>query len=274
MSKRFTDTEIWQKEWFLRLSLKHKMLVRFLFDNCDCAGIYTPNFMLLSFFIGEEITADDFKTLKQVKKLDNGNFLIEDFIKFQYGIIDYKDLNPKFSVHKGIIKSLEKNQLLNNPCIRVNQTLQDMDKDKDKDNIPFKDIKEKEKENQEKKKKEDPFAPECRKKLSDVCKKVFKTSCLITREDCINASLLSADYDDFWETLEDCLNQVSRLDFKGYKPNINWLLKEKNYTELRNGVYAGRLNGDILRQSQNEVKNSGLSEEEILEQLRKGLKSV
>ena len=133
MAKRFTDTEIWNKEWYLALSLKHKMLVKFLFDNCDCAGIYEPNFILLSFYIGEKITTEDFNKLKQVKKLDNGNYLIEDFLNFQYGVKSYEALNPKFSVHKGILKSLEKNQLLSNPCLTLKQGLQDMDKDMDKD---------------------------------------------------------------------------------------------------------------------------------------------
>jgi hypothetical protein len=133
MAKRFTDTEIWNKEWYLALSLKHKMLVKFLFDNCDCAGIYEPNFILLSFYIGEKITAEDFNELKQVKKLNNGNYLIEDFLNFQYGVKSYDALNPKFSVHKGILKSLEKNQLLSKSYKTLVQGLQDMDKDMDKD---------------------------------------------------------------------------------------------------------------------------------------------
>jgi hypothetical protein len=133
MAKRFTDTEIWNKEWYLALSLKHKMLVKFLFDNCDCAGIYEPNFILLSFYIGEKITAEDFNELKQVKKLNNGNYLIEDFLNFQYGVKSYDALNPKFSVHKGILKSLEKNQLLSKSYKTLMQGLQDMDKDMDKD---------------------------------------------------------------------------------------------------------------------------------------------
>ena len=142
MAKRFTDTEIWNKEWYLALSLKHKMLVKFLFDNCDCAGIYEPNFILLSFYIGEKITEEDFNELKQIRKLNNGNYLIEDFLVFQYGVKSYDALNPKFSVHKGILKSLEKNQLLSNSCLTLTQGLQDMDKDmdKDKDNTSNKQI--------------------------------------------------------------------------------------------------------------------------------------
>lgn len=136
MSKRLTDTEIWSKEWFLRLTLKEKLLVKFLFDNCDCAGIYEPNYMLLSFYFGEPVTKEDFKNIKQIKILDNGSFFIEDFIKFQYGV-SIIELNPKFSVHKGVLKQLQKNSIitvtkgLDNSYII---TVLDKDKDKDKDN--------------------------------------------------------------------------------------------------------------------------------------------
>ncbi len=47
MAKRFTDTEIWQKDWFLDLPIKQKLLVKFIFDNCDCAGIYEISYRVL-----------------------------------------------------------------------------------------------------------------------------------------------------------------------------------------------------------------------------------
>lgn len=276
MAKRFTDTEIWQKEWFFGLSLKHKLLVKFLFDNCDCAGIYQPNFALLSVYIGETITEKDFADLKQIKKLDNGNYLIEDFLKFQYGISDYNSLNPKLSVHKGIIKSLEKNKLLNNPLERVSQPLtnpyatleqglQDKDMDKDMDNTS---TLYKEKENQEKKKKEDPYL-EVLPKLKSIAKKVFGNSVLVSNDDCLQAVELSSNYDDFWETLENLLQQVKMLDFKGYKPKLNWLLKEKNYIDIRNGSYLQKTGATDSQKTLTELKNGGKTEDEILEFYRK-----
>ena len=33
MSKRFIDTEIWNKSWFQELSLKHKILVKYIFEQ-------------------------------------------------------------------------------------------------------------------------------------------------------------------------------------------------------------------------------------------------
>ena len=110
MAKRFTDTLLWQKEWFLRYTPKQKLLFRFLLDNCDCAGIYEANYILLAVYIGESIEEEDILSLnehkKQVEKLPNGKFFIPDFIKFQYGILS-KTCKP----HLPVIASLKQNGL-------------------------------------------------------------------------------------------------------------------------------------------------------------------
>jgi hypothetical protein len=46
MAKRFVDTELWQKEWFQDLTLKEKILIKYIFENCDCAGVWNGNFKL------------------------------------------------------------------------------------------------------------------------------------------------------------------------------------------------------------------------------------
>ena len=33
------------------------------------------------------------------------------------------------------------------------------------------------------------------------------------------------------------LERTKKIAFKGYRPHIRWLLLEKNYTDIRNGVY-------------------------------------
>ena len=40
MSKRFTDTNIWDQTWFLELSPESKNIWQFLEKSCDCAGIW------------------------------------------------------------------------------------------------------------------------------------------------------------------------------------------------------------------------------------------
>lgn len=111
MSKRFCDSDIWSKDWFLDLSIKKKLLLKFLFDNCDCAGIYEISYRTLKNCFNEEVTKKDFEGLKQIKFLNENTIFIEDFIIFQCGIDSIKDLNPSNNAHKGIIKKLKKYNL-------------------------------------------------------------------------------------------------------------------------------------------------------------------
>lgn len=145
MAKRLFDTEIWQKEWFGELPIKLKALVFYIFGNCDCAGVFEANYRNLKFYIGDKICEKDILNIKQIVKLPNGKFFLTDFIKFQYGV-SIEELNPKFSVHKGVIKILEKNGILGKggECLNFetvteglgngyNVTAQNKDKDKNKD---------------------------------------------------------------------------------------------------------------------------------------------
>ena len=51
---------------------------------------------------------------------------------------------------------------------------------------------------------------------------------------------------DFFETLDDVLKTLKSIgeftgkDGKKYKPSVSFLLKDKNYSDLRNGVYDNR----------------------------------
>lgn len=136
MAKRFSDGEIWSKDWFLDLPIKQKLLLKFLFDNCDCAGIYEISYRTLKNCFGEEITKEDFKGLKQVVFINENTIYIQDFINFQYGC-SVSDLNPNYSVHKGIIKKLNKYGIFETLSKGLdnsyNGELQDKDKDKDKE---------------------------------------------------------------------------------------------------------------------------------------------
>ena len=107
MSKRFCDTELWQKEWFQDLSLKEKILVKYIFENCDCSGVWETNYRMASFIIGEKVTKDI------IDNINNKNFMFEfiaedkiyikNFIEFQYGKLSY-NCKP----HLPIIKLLNK----------------------------------------------------------------------------------------------------------------------------------------------------------------------
>lgn len=238
MSKRLTDTEIWSKEWFLRLTLKEKLLVKFLFDNCDCAGIYEPNYMLLSFYFSEEITKEDFNNIKQVKILDNGNFFIEDFISFQYGV-SITELNPKFSVHKGVLKQLQKNSIitvtkgLDNSC---NITVLNKDKDKDKDIDKDIDI-----EIKENLKKEDIYCNQdfekCFKIYSETCKKLnplrFERRSRVILEQ-LSTFLDEIEYDfDYFQELCIKANELEKI----MDTKIDFKMMLNNHIGITSGKY-------------------------------------
>jgi len=103
MSKRFTDNDKWQDDWFLALPNEYKFAWFYILDKCDHAGIFKPNFTLFSIIIGEKIDKKDLLTAMnegktRIRELENGRWLIEDFIVFQYGT----HLNPKNRVHLSI----------------------------------------------------------------------------------------------------------------------------------------------------------------------------
>lgn len=106
--KRFTDIEIWDKEWYMDLSPTHKCLIKYIFDKCDAAGCWKPNWKLASLHINDKVSFGDLKSLPkdQYEVLENGKIFIPDFVKFQYGKLS-RECRP----HLPIILLIEKNGL-------------------------------------------------------------------------------------------------------------------------------------------------------------------
>jgi len=110
MPKRFTDTELWDKEWFMQLSTKHKCFVKYVRDKCDLAGIWSPNYILASVYIGDKVTQAELLAIdggKQFELLSDGKIYCTGFIDFQYGT----SLNPNSPIHNKIIEILKKYEL-------------------------------------------------------------------------------------------------------------------------------------------------------------------
>ena len=133
--KRFTDIEIWDKEWYMELNPVHKCLMKYIFDKCDACGCWKPNWKLASFHIGETVTLDDLKKLPkdQYEILETGKIWIPEFINFQYG-----QLSKNSPAHKPIFSALEKNNLMDRLLIDYQYPInrvQDKDKEKDKEII-------------------------------------------------------------------------------------------------------------------------------------------
>ncbi len=132
MAKRFTDTEKWKKPFIRNLSAPYKLLWLYICDDCDHAGIWQVDIDVARIRIGEEITERE--ALKffgdKVVRIDEGNkWYIPSFIDFQYP----SGLNPDNKAHGGIIKVLQKYNLIDDefkPLVSPLYGAMDMDKDK------------------------------------------------------------------------------------------------------------------------------------------------
>lgn len=149
MAKRFVDNEIWKKEWFQDLSLKHKILIKYIFENCDIAGVMEMNYRLASFLIGEKITKTDIEEINNVKEqfyfIDDNKIYIRNYIEFQYGT-----LSENCKPHKPVIDKLKKYGIFERVCkgfAKGIDTLEEKEKEKEQ-------YKEKEQEKEKEKDKE------------------------------------------------------------------------------------------------------------------------
>jgi hypothetical protein len=110
MAKRFTDTEIWEQDWYIDLPTKYKLTWNYIKDKCDNCGIWRPNKSLLQRIIGEPVNLEEFLTFVNVEKgritvLPTGRWFLRDFFIFQYG----DKFSPTSQIHKGAIKQLVAN---------------------------------------------------------------------------------------------------------------------------------------------------------------------
>lgn len=109
--KRFTDTGIWDQDWFIDLPNKYKLFWFYVKDQCDNAGFWRPNKSILeSVILKEKIKIEDFLSLvnsekERIKIMSGGRWFIKDFFVFQYG----DKFSPSSQVHKGILKTLCQN---------------------------------------------------------------------------------------------------------------------------------------------------------------------
>lgn len=104
MAKRFTDTDVWDKEWFMQLSDAHKLFWFYLKDKCDQIGVWRPNIRLAKFVASEGISEQEFLQMnrERIVVLLDGKWWLKDFCQFQYG-----ELNDSCKPHKKYIAMLE-----------------------------------------------------------------------------------------------------------------------------------------------------------------------
>ena len=106
--KRFTDSAIWDKLWFMRLSAPEKAAFMYILSKCDCIGIWDINDLLLSACTGYK------KDIRELAKKVNNNIemfgkdkiWLPKFCAFQYG-----ELRDTCCPHRKYISELKKRNL-------------------------------------------------------------------------------------------------------------------------------------------------------------------
>ena len=230
MVNRFTDTEIWAKDWFLDLNTKQKLLVKFLFDNCDCAGFYRISWNLIRLYFNDvEITREDFEKIKQVRFIDDNLIFIEDFALFQCKVSSFDKLNPNNNAHKGVLKLLEKYGIFKAPIMGLTSpSLGAQEKEKDKEK------------NINKVKKLDPYINPIKSFFLEEYQKVFGNKPMLSNQDCNRIVELAADNENIRELIPLAIARLKCINFGdiGFKPTANWLLKENNFERVINGEFG------------------------------------
>jgi hypothetical protein len=142
VAKRFTDTELYDKPWFMILSCRLKCAVEYLFKKCDATGVWEPNYILAATYVGDGgFTEQELFSIdggKQFEKLPNGKIFLPGFCDFQYGV-----LTEACRPHRPIIQKLKKHGLYERVLIGYQKginTLEEKDKDKDKEQDKEKDF--------------------------------------------------------------------------------------------------------------------------------------
>lgn len=141
MAKRFVDTELDDKPWFNELPCRLKCAVQYIFRKCDSAGIWEPNYVIATAYVGEggfkesEILCIDGGG--QFEKLPNGKIFVTGFCDFQYGTLS-EDCKP----HRPVIQKLKKHNLYERVSKGYKKgidTLQEKDKEKEEEKDKDKD---------------------------------------------------------------------------------------------------------------------------------------
>jgi len=139
MVKRFTDTELWEEDWFISLPQSLQFFWIYLKDNCDHAGIWKPNMAKFTKLYGYEINLKEAleninNGKDRITPLKNGRWFLTGFIPFQYGSV----LNLNSRMHLSVYQLLELNEVnlgSIRPQITLIQRVKDKDKDKDKKEV-------------------------------------------------------------------------------------------------------------------------------------------
>lgn len=105
MGKRFTETNKWETPHFRGLSLLAKVVLQYLHDRCDVAGVWEPDFGLAEFLIGNgPLDWDEVERElgDRIRILRSGKWWLTRHVRLQCGQL--KETAPP---HRTVIKLLQ-----------------------------------------------------------------------------------------------------------------------------------------------------------------------
>ena len=115
MSKRFFDSSLWDRDWFLELDSRSQLFCLYLREKCDHAGIWSPSFKRFEQTTGVRINPNDYISMcnkdgaTRILILPNGRWWITGFIEDQNN--GCKILNTANKYYLGVFRQLENNQV-------------------------------------------------------------------------------------------------------------------------------------------------------------------
>jgi hypothetical protein len=109
MSKRFSETSIWEEDWFLEMPNEYKLFWQYMLSKCDHAGIFKVNLRTFRGLLEVKVTTEEalgfFNSGKQrIRIITESIWYIEDFFVFQYGTT----LNINNRMHDSIVSIWKK----------------------------------------------------------------------------------------------------------------------------------------------------------------------
>jgi hypothetical protein len=97
MSKRFIDTTLWDRPWFMELVPSEKLAFYYIISQCNNVGVWAANFRLAEFQIGTQLDWEKFagKCHGNIFILSEYKWFIVDYVKFQH-----PDFNASYETSK------------------------------------------------------------------------------------------------------------------------------------------------------------------------------
>jgi len=139
MAKRFIETGIWKKGWFLDLTPEEKAAWFYLLTNCDAVGVVDSAERLANFMVGTNINWKELvnKSNGHLQILDNGNMFIRKYCYIQYGesILNTKTKSKPILSHQALLRKHGIFKRLSIEYTKGIDTLKEKEKDKEKEKV-------------------------------------------------------------------------------------------------------------------------------------------